>query len=165
MPRTTGLPQNLSAFLDTVAVSELGEAILADPISDDGYRVLVGSVPGSIHIFNDYSRHPHILERINPNMASTAAGRYQVLAKYADVYTVQLKLPDFGPESQDKIAIELIAECHALADIEAGAIALALVKCSSRWASLPGAQYGQHVNQIEDLLASYVKAGGQGVNA
>ena len=160
MPRTVGLPHNLAAFLDTIAVSELGEALM--DATDDGYNVIVGSTVEAPHLFTDYSHHPGIyVAKFN----STAAGRYQVLKRYADAYTIQLRLPDFGPESQDKIAIEMIAECHAFADIETGAIALALVKCSSRWASLPGSQYGQHVNAVETLLASYTKAGGQGANA
>ena len=49
------------------------------------------------------------------------------------------------------------------ADIELGNISVALTKCSSRWASLPGAGYGQHINSMDSLLAAYVNAGGTGV--
>lgn len=160
MARTKGLSANLNAFLDTIAVSELGAAIIAE--SDDGYDVLVDSTPGHVLAFSDYSRHPHQLEPgTNTSPPSTAAGRYQILAHYADVYIRQLGLPDFGPESQDAIAIQMIGECHARDDIEAGNASGALVKCSSRWASLPGATYGQHVNRLDALLAAYSRAGGQ----
>ncbi|MFX3645707.1 lysozyme, partial [Streptococcus suis] len=63
-----------------------------------------------------------------------------------------LRLPDFSPGSQDKIAIQLIKECKAIGDIEAGRIAEALTKCRSRWASLPGSGYGQHEYSMEKLL-------------
>lgn len=159
MARTAGLPANVNAFLDTIATSELGAAILAE--SDDGYNVLVGSLPGHVLTFDSYAQHPNVLEHLGATLASTAAGRYQVLHKYAVAYIAQLGLTDFGPESQDAIAIQMIGECHAHDDIEAGRIADALVKCSSRWASLPAATYGQHVNKLSDLLAAYSQAGGQ----
>lgn len=158
-PRVVGLSPNLAAFLDTIAVSELGEQVLAQ--SDDGYNVLVGSLPGAVKTFDDYSKHPHISVKISDKLSSTAAGRYQILARYADAYIAQLKLPDFGPESQDKIAIQMIGECHAIDKIETGQVSDALIACSSRWASLPAAQYGQHVNSMDALLASYKQAGGQ----
>lgn len=160
MARSAGLSANMNAFLDTIAVSELGVEILAQ--SDDGYNVLVDSVPGHVLTFSDYSRHPHVLEpgtRTSP--PSTAAGRYQILAHMADVYIPQLRLPDFGPQSQDAIAMQMIHECHATDNVEAGNIGDALVQCNSRWASLPGATYGQHVNRLDSLLAAYTQAGGQ----
>ena len=160
-PRAVGLSANLAAFLDTIAVSELTREVLME--SDDGYNVLVGSYPGNVKTFPDYSRHPHIEVEVRPGLVSSAAGRYQIIGRYADDYIKQLKLPDFGPESQDKIAIQMIGECHALDDVEAGAIEDAVLACSSRWASLPGAQYGQHVNKMDELLASYTQSGGSTV--
>lgn len=158
MPRTSDLPQNLSAFLDMIAVSELGAAILAG--SDDGYNVLVGSTPAHINTFPSYAKHPGIPVKVRDGLISTAAGRYQVLKRYADSYTMQLRLPDFGPKSQDEIAIEMIHECRASADIELGNVAAAVDKCASRWASLPGASYGQHTNALADLIDAYTKSGG-----
>lgn len=163
MARTPGLSANLNAFLDTIAMSEIGPEILAE--SDDGYNVLVGSTPGHVLTFSDYSQHPNMLEHLGSTLASTAAGRYQVLHKYAVAYISSLGLPDFGPESQDAIAIQMIDECHARPDVEAGYAADALVKCSSRWASLPAATYGQHVNKVTDLLAAYQRAGGSAAEA
>ena len=93
-------------------------------------------------------------------VSSTAAGRYQILARYFDVYKKQLGLNDFGPVSQDAIAVQLIRECHALDLINAGKIEQAVKACSSRWASLPGAAYGQHVNEMPALIAAYSSAKG-----
>lgn len=75
-------------------------------------------------------------------------------------YRAALKLPDFGPVSQDKWAIQLIRERGALADINAGRIESALKKCRNIWASLPGAGYGQPEHKLETLLKKYVNYGG-----
>jgi muramidase (phage lysozyme) len=147
---------NQQAFLDMIAVSEIGSALLA--VSDRGYNVLVGSTPSAPLLFHSYASHPHIL---NKALDSTAAGRYQILGRYADAYIRVLNLPDFGPASQDKIALEMVRECHALPFIESGLIEEAVTMCSSRWASLPGATYGQHTNKIENLLTAYEKSGGK----
>lgn len=155
------MSMNLRAFLETLAFSELGLDLLTD--SDNGYNVIVGSTPGHVDLFGDYSRHPHkrvILKIKGRIVTSTAAGRYQILARYADTYMRELNLPDFGPASQDRIAVQMIRECHALEDIEAGRFSQAARKCASRWASLPGAGYQQHENDINDLKLAYLAAGG-----
>lgn len=149
---------NLKAFLDMIAWSELGPQIIAE--SDRGYNVLVGSLPGKVNCFRSYSDHPRQHVRINYRLVSTAAGRYQILGWIFDHYKEVLRLPDFSPASQDKIAIRLIRECKAYNDIIAGRITEAIHKCRSRWASLPGANYGQHEHRIEPLLIAYRNAGG-----
>jgi muramidase (phage lysozyme) len=146
-----------------IAFSELGAVILSK--SDNGYNVLVGSTPQNVVLFRGYRDHPRTLVKVPTKtgvIPSTAAGRYQILERYFDVYKHQLNLPDFGKESQDAIAKQLIRECKALDDIEAGRFDVAVFKCKSRWASLPGANYpGQRMNPIADLRNAYVKAGGQ----
>ncbi len=149
---------NVLAFLDMLAYSEIGAALLHMPETDDGYKVIVGSTPAHPILFEDYSRHPmqHI-EAVN----SDAAGRYQVMGRYAVIYARQLGLPDFGPVSQDKIALQLIRECKANANIQCGNFAQAVEQCRSRWASLPGAGYGQHENAMDNLQMAYLSAGGK----
>jgi muramidase (phage lysozyme) len=146
--------QNLKAFLDMIAYSE-GTDNGRQPTKDHGYDVVVGG-----GLFEGYADHPRKVVNIRPGLASTAAGRYQVLARYFDTYKKQLGLPDFSSESQDAIAIQLIKECGAMRDIEAGYIDIAISKCASRWASLPGAGYKQHENEMGKLVAAYKKAGG-----
>lgn len=148
-------PPNVTAFLDMLAQSEIGKRLLA--LSDDGYDCLVGSTPANPLLFDDYSRHPGIL---NHAMNSTAAGRYQLLYRYYEPYRSLLNLPDFGPESQDAIAIQQIKESHAYGLIVAGQFDAAVAKCNHIWASLPGAGYGQHVNDLAALRDSYLDAGG-----
>lgn len=145
---------NLKAFLDMLAWSEIGPELLA--ASDNGYDVLVGGTK-----FSGYSDHPRRLvwlPRLNIN--STAAGRYQLLARYFDAYRVLLKLSDFSPASQDAIAIQQIKERRALPLIESGDFSAAVDRVSNIWASLPGAGYGQHEHRIANLERAYVNAGG-----
>ncbi len=141
-----------------LAYSELGPKLLA--ISNNGYNVIVGSTPKKPLLFNDYTNHPHQLITLNAKLKSTAAGRYQLLGKYFDFYSKLLGLKDFSPASQDAIAIQQIKERKALADIDAGHFDLAVWKCKNIWASLPGAGYGQHENNIDVLRNVYVMAGG-----
>lgn len=159
MSRTTNLDANLDAFLDMLSVSEGTFGI-----GDDGYNVIVGSTAEKPILFHDYAKHPNV--RVNFNYrngargVSTAAGRYQILYRYARHYMRALNLPDFSPVSQDAIALQLIKECRATAAIKAGRIEEAISLTRSRWASLPGAGYNQHEHDIATLLSTYRLGGG-----
>ena len=147
--------QNVCAFLDMLAWSEIGPALLA--VSANGYDVLVGSTAEKPLLFHSYATHPNVY---NARYDSTAAGRYQLLHRYWPAYRDLLKLPDFGPGSQDRVAIQMISEQHALAAVLAGRLVDAIGNVSNNWASLPGAGYGQHENHIAELRAAYLAAGG-----
>lgn len=153
----TAQRDQFSAFRDMIAMSELGPEIIAG--SDRGYNVLVGSTPSHIVTFPSYTDHPRQLVRLSATLESTAAGRYQIRAPIFDAYKSLLGLHDFEPEAQEAIAMQLIRECHALDDISNGHVTDAIFKCRSRWASLPGADYGQHEHPIA-LLASYFRNAG-----
>lgn len=145
------MSDNVKAFLDMLAISE-GTA----GRGDNGYNVLVGG-----ELFEGYADHPRkLVDLPNLGIKSTAAGRYQLLARYFDAYKKLLGLPDFSPASQDAIAVQQIKERGALPDIAAGNIGRAIEKCSNIWASLPGNNYGQHQNSLTKLLAAYTAAGG-----
>lgn len=145
---------NRRAFLDMISHSEgtFGRG-------DNGYNVLVGG-----DLFFNYDDHPRRIVKLprrgQEPIYSTAAGRYQLLARYFDFYKKKLNLTDFSPSSQDAIALQQIKECKALDDVDAGRIDQAIKKCARIWASLPGAGYGQPEKKIEFLLAAYTKAGG-----
>ena len=143
---------NRRAFLDTIAVSEIGAKLLAE--SDNGYNVLVGGA-----LFNSYADHPRILVNLGNGLKSTAAGRYQLLERYYDAYKAELGLPDFSPESQDAIALQQIKESNALDDIDAGNFDTAVARIAHIWASLPGANYGQHEQKMDFLRQAYLGAG------
>jgi len=147
---------NVLAFLDLIAWSE-GTDNGRQPTRDHGYDVVVGG-----ELFASYADHPRRSVYLpSLDIWSTAAGRYQILSRYWDHYRASLGLVGgFTPENQDRIALQLIRECRALDDIKAGRIEQAIHKCRSRWASLPGAGYGQHEHAVAPLLAQYAKAGG-----
>jgi muramidase (phage lysozyme) len=151
---------NLKAFLDTIATSELTAKLLL--ASDNGYNVLVGSTADHPRLFSSYADHPRqLIDLPRLGIKSTAAGRYQLLARYFDAYKQQLGLRDFSPASQDAIAVQQIRERKALVYVEAGRFDDAVARCASCWASLPGSTYGQHTNDLADLRRAYLKAGGQ----
>src|SRR6185295_18290286 len=128
---------NLDAFLQVLAVSE-GTA----SIGDRGYNCIVGSTPQQPILFGSYRDHPRLKVQLRPDLVSTAAGRYQILARYFDAYKVQLHLQDFGPGAQDLIAVQMIKEQGALDDVSSGRFDAAIAKVRNIWASLPGAGYG-----------------------
>lgn len=158
--RTSGMTNNQKAFLDMIACSEIGPKLLA--VSDNGYNVIVGSTAEKPILFDNYATHPHRLVKLKYGINSTAAGRYQLLARYYESYRKTLHLTDFSPASQDTIAIQQIRECHALLLIESGYFVDAVAKVAHIWASLPGANYPrQRMNTIQFLQAAYIAAGGK----
>lgn len=152
MPKLLNV-SNRRAFLDMLAVSEGTKGI-----GDDGYNVLYGG--GLFASYADHPRRKLTFKIKGKPVTSTAAGRYQILAKYFDAYKRTLGLPDFSPASQDAIALQMIREQKALPDIDAGRFAQAVAKCANIWASLPGAGYGQHEQKLEHLAAAFTQAGG-----
>jgi muramidase (phage lysozyme) len=143
--------QNICAFLDMIAYAE-GTARLGD----DGYNVIVGGA-----LFDDYRDHPRVIVNLPKlKIKSSAAGRYQLLSRYFDVYRDALGLSDFSPLAQDKIAIQQIKERRALTLIQQGPFEAAVQRVRNIWASLPGAGYGQREHDLEALLDVYIDAGG-----
>ena len=146
------MTKNESACLKMIGFSEIGRDLLAH--SDDGYNVLFGGC-----LFQSYEDHPRKTITAN-GLTSTAAGKYQILERYYDVYKTQLHLPDFSPHSQDLIALQLLKECHALEPLNNGDFEEAVKRANTRWASLPGSPYGQHTNKLGYLEAFYENVGG-----
>lgn len=152
--------QNMAAFLDMLAFSE-GTDNGKQPTRDHGYDVIVGG-----GLFVSYADHPRILVDLpRLGIKSTAAGRYQLLARWFDPYKRLLGLRDFSPAAQDAIAVQQIRERGAFADIQAGRLRTAITKCRKIWASLPGAGYGQHEHAFEELRAQYLLHGGTDIEA
>lgn len=158
------ISRNLRAFLDTIAWAE--GTSTSPATRNNGYDVIVTGVDGKPEVFSDYSEHPFAAGRpskvINrKGLTSNAAGRYQHMLRDWAHYRAQLGLPDFGPVSQDKWAIQLIRERRALPLIEAGRFAEAITAVSNLWASLPGANYAdQPMRAMAKLAAIYTAAGG-----
>ena len=161
MPRTAAQDiggAHVAAFLDMLAHAEIGRSLLAK--SDDGYNVLVGGT-----LFDSYAHHPNksvllpkYKDKHGKPLRSTAAGRYQFLFWVWDDVASVLRLPDFGPASQDRAAVLLIRRAIAYDVIRRGEITRAINLCRNTWASLPGAPYGQPTKALNELLAVYEAA-------
>lgn len=151
--------ENVLAFLNVIGQAE--GTSTSRYTKDDGYDIIVDGL-NSPHTFSDYSKHPGVLVTVNrAGLQSTAAGRYQVLKRYWTIYRDLLRLPDFGPVSQDRIAIRLISEQHALDDVKKGRLTSAITKCANIWASFPMAGYSQHEQTLDFMRAAYIKFGGE----
>lgn len=157
---------NSRAFLELIKYSEGVAPGL------DAYRTLFGGA-----LFdNGFIDHPRIAKQFTDGAGrrlwTSAAGAYQFMAVSPipgggstrvntwDVLQRRLQLPDFGPDSQDRAALDLVRERGALADVQAGRIVLAVQKCAPVWASLPGAGYAQKERKLSNLLAAYADNGG-----
>jgi len=130
--------ENIKKFLDLIAMSEgtFGKG-------DDGYNVTFGG-----GLFNNgFAYHPNIqrsfMQTNGMVNSSGAAGRYQFLNSTWGDLSKQLGLTDFGKESQDKAAIELIRRAGALEDVKAGNWMGAVGKLGNIWASFPSSPYPQ----------------------
>tara|TARA_R110001592_G_scaffold65634_5_gene201247 strand:+ start:5682 stop:6245 length:564 start_codon:yes stop_codon:yes gene_type:complete len=150
---------NVLAFLDMLAWSEIGPDMLADPESEDGYRLLVGSLPGKLKTFASYADHPRVMVDLpNLGIRSSAAGRYQFLSRTWDaIVRVYGFRGRFTPEAQDLAAIKLLQECGAYKLIQQGKITEAIRQAAPIWASLPGAGYGQREHRLSKLLDIYAE--------
>ena len=143
------------AFLHMITVSEIGPELMAlDP--NGGYGVIVGSTPEAPDLFSDFSKHPGKLVYLpSLGISSTAAGAFQIIQRFAESYMHQLQLGDFNPTSQDRIAYQMLSETGAVPLINQGDIAGAIHLARSRWASFPGAGYGQAEHDMDTLVTAY----------
>ncbi len=155
---------NLRAFLDMLAYAEGTSGV-------NGYRTMFGGA-----LFESFADHPRravqFTDKAGRRLWTSAAGRYQFMAvspipggKFTKVDTwdrlkADLRLPDFGPASQDAAAVELIRQRGALNDVYAGRFADAVAKVAPVWASLPGAGHQQSERKLSSLEAAYRAAGG-----
>ena len=134
------------AFLDMIAFAEVTD-------SPHGYNM---QYPGVV--FNGYKDHPRTVMSgmvEGTEIRSTAAGRYQILAKTWDKIAKIIQAPDFSPLYQDYAAIQLIYERGALKDIVKGDIKQAILKVNKIWAPLAGAPFGQPTKSLQILLSVY----------
>lgn len=124
---------NVKKFLDF-----LGRAEGAD------YNTIVGGSK-----FSDFRAHPRVVGLRTAEGPSTAAGKYQIVGTTYDAVAPKLGIRDFSPDSQDKIAVELIRQKGALEDVRNGNFDAAIGKLGGTWASLPSSPYSQPKRSAE----------------
>jgi muramidase (phage lysozyme) len=136
----------IRAFLDTIAYAE-------GTLNKRGYRTQYTYV-----YFKSFKEHPNkILCALYKGelLCSSAAGRYQFLAKTWKRVAPKINAHDFSPLNQDRAAIELIRENNALEDVKRERFEEAIEKVNKVWASLPGAPYGQPTRTLQELKTVY----------
>jgi muramidase (phage lysozyme) len=133
---------NVRTFLDF-----LGKAEGAD------YNVIVGGGK-----FEDFSKHPGIVGLRTKSGPSTAAGKYQITKRTYNDIAPKLKITDFSPESQDRIAVALIRRRGALNDVVNGNWDSAIQKLGKEWASLPTSPYPQPKKDWKFVAANLPKS-------
>lgn len=143
-PATNGLTRPENAFLGVIGYAEG---------TGTSYDYSFG-----FHRFTSFADHPRQLY-CSGSLCSDAAGRYQFLSTTWDsVVQRTLRLPDFGPASQDRGALLLITNRGVTglrSEMTYQQFSAAMYKCAYEWASLPGSPYGQPVKTMAQVWAKY----------
>jgi muramidase (phage lysozyme) len=101
--------------------------------------------PGTSHKFK---------ETDGKQNTTSAAGAYQFLGKTWNGLQGKLALPNFGPQSQDAAAVELLRESGALESVMNGEWSNALAKTGKIWASLPTSPYKQPKRSMDFVFGA-----------
>lgn len=136
----------VKAFLDVIAFAE-------GTLHDDGYKTLYGG-----GLFHDFSDHPRLVikrKHKSRKLNSSAAGRYQILAKSWDRIARKFDIKDFSPVNQDRAALALIKQSGALKYVVSGDFENAIKRVKYLWASLPGSNYKQPIVNLAKLKKIY----------
>jgi muramidase (phage lysozyme) len=94
--------------------------------------------------FDDFSAHPQQVGLTTKDGPSTAAGRYQITATTAKPLAQQLGTKDFGPETQDRMFMQLLHQAGAMPELMAGNFDGAMQKIGGIWQGVPS---GKSTNQ------------------
>jgi muramidase (phage lysozyme) len=150
--------RNKAAFLAALRYAE-------GTTGDEGYRALFGWRRGNGKVFNDFSSHPKVyFDYTNlkgKTIKTSAAGAYQILYSTFTTLSKKYGFSSFYPADQDEMALALISEKGALADVEAGRFAVAVRKVRKIWASLPDSDVDQPTRTYAQVENAYLQAGGQ----
>lgn len=138
----TVLDDNTRRFLDFLAKAEGAD-----------YNVITGGKR-----FNDFSQHPGVVGMVTKQGPSTAAGRYQITKSTYDDIAPKLGITDFSPESQDRIAVELIRRNKALQYVQDGDYQNAIKRLGGTWASLPSTIYAGHPHRSQSWVEKTLNA-------
>lgn len=152
----------LSTALDNPNVQNYLHMISsAEGTADAGNPYAVGF--GGTNI-DDLSQHPgtrHTFTQTDGTQnVTTAAGAYQFIKPTWDGIQKVLKLPDFGPRSQDLGAVYLLNQNGSLQDVMDGNYQVALEKDGKTWASLPTSTAAQQ-HRSSDFISRTLSGGGE----
>lgn len=133
--------QELQAYAQNPNVRKMLD-VIAQAEGTTGYDTAFGG--GKLTALTDHPRKLYDFTQTDGKADKTsAAGRYQFLQGTWDDVAGKLGLKDFGPESQDIAAIELLSRAGALEPVLSGDFKTAVDRSGSTWASLPSSPYAQ----------------------
>ena len=115
----------------------------------------------------DLSQKNRSIVNLGGGLKSSASGRYQFLNKTWDPLAGQLGLTDFSEHSQDLAAVKLLKDSGAIEKLQAGDFEGAIKAAKGKWASFPGAGYGQGertMGSLEKVYSQSLAIGGSPVN-
>lgn len=137
---------NVRAFLRVIRQGETNQ-------TDAAYRMRYGGA------FDDLSHHPDVRVYLPDGRFTTAAGAYQFTFSTWRILAGKYGFADFQPETQDLACVALIDdEAHALPDVIAGNLDVAIWRCRATWTSLPGAAESNRrwtLAKAHDLFTQY----------
>ena len=138
------LPRTVHAFMDTLAYSEG---------VNERYNYIFSFIT-----LDSYADHPRKIA-CEGKLCSSAAGRYQFLAKTWDPLAADLGLKDFTPPNQEIAGLELVRRAGAYNQVlksdKYANFSAAVTKLNTIWASLPGSPYGQPTHSMATLWKAY----------
>lgn len=85
---------------------------IAGPESAGKYNIRYGGIGSPGVTFNDFSRHPNVLETTKEGQKSSAAGRYQFTGTTWNNVSREMGIADFRPENQDHAALYLARQVY-----------------------------------------------------
>jgi len=144
---------NVAAFLRVLREGESSQQPIA-------YGMRWGGLGKPVAYFRDFTRHPRVFEPTTGGRVSSAAGAYQITATTYDDIAPWVGVTDFSPESQDLLAVALIARRGALDDVIAGRLESAIAKLGATWTSLPGGAENRRMT-LDSCRAVYQRWGGK----
>lgn len=141
LPSNQLMSKSERAFLSTIAYAEG---------TGDVYNYIFSHAS-----FSSFDDHPRKRKCSTSGLCSNAAGRYQFLSGTWDQLAKKTGVRDFSPESQDIMCLALIRQVDATEDVanahNYASFERAVYSLSGKWASLPGASYGQPTKPMTEI--------------
>jgi YD repeat-containing protein len=158
------------AMLETIAWTEAGgngdkkldynSIVYGRVLSSKTFPDLVGKTgtPQSPLTLPDLSKYPNIMVKYGRGKRdnSSAVGRYQFLrADFLRAWKKFGPVPDFGPDSQNLVAVEDMMIVGMIDPLLQGDAKTAIMKGNGEWSSLPGSPNGQGTVKLDKTLERY----------
>lgn len=154
--KTLSADENVGTFLKFIYKAETGKTGI------DAYRTTMGGAMVPVESLK--GGHPRIsapfTQTDGVKNTSSAFGAGQFMPKTWDPIAAKLGITDVTPESQDKVAIQLLKQRGVYEDVKAGNFTKAINGLGKEWASLPSSTYPQGKKTWEQASKIMQEVGG-----